>query len=70
MTTDHIPKREHTHRELASGISSTYITFLSALPFVANFTAGAIAGIAEILTFYPLGELFLSLLLHDNNMTL
>jgi len=24
------------------------------LPFIANFTAGAIAGIAEILTFYPL----------------
>lgn len=29
----------------------------AALPFVANFTAGAIAGISEILTFYPLGEL-------------
>ena len=28
-----------------------------ALPFVANFAAGAIAGISEILTFYPLGEL-------------
>ena len=28
----------------------------SALPFVANFAAGAIAGISEILTFYPLGE--------------
>lgn len=27
-----------------------------ALPFVANFAAGAIAGISEILTFYPLGE--------------
>ena len=27
-----------------------------ALPFIANFTAGAIAGISEILTFYPLGE--------------
>lgn len=26
-----------------------------ALPFIANFTAGAIAGISEILTFYPLG---------------
>ena len=26
-----------------------------ALPFVANFAAGAIAGISEILTFYPLG---------------
>lgn len=26
------------------------------LPFIANFTAGAIAGISEILTFYPLGE--------------
>ncbi|KAJ7157980.1 mitochondrial carrier domain-containing protein [Mycena crocata] len=26
------------------------------LPFVANFAAGAIAGISEILTFYPLGE--------------
>ena len=28
-----------------------------ALPFVANFAAGAIAGISEILTFYPLGEI-------------
>lgn len=28
-----------------------------ALPFVATFTAGAIAGISEILTFYPLGAL-------------
>ncbi|TFK32952.1 mitochondrial carrier domain-containing protein [Crucibulum laeve] len=27
------------------------------LPFVANFAAGAIAGVSEILTFYPLGEL-------------
>ena len=27
-----------------------------ALPFVANFAAGAIAGVSEILTFYPLGE--------------
>ncbi|KIP05709.1 hypothetical protein PHLGIDRAFT_107900 [Phlebiopsis gigantea 11061_1 CR5-6] len=26
------------------------------LPFVANFAAGAIAGVSEILTFYPLGE--------------
>lgn len=26
-----------------------------ALPFIANFAAGAIAGISEILTFYPLG---------------
>ncbi|KAL5520393.1 hypothetical protein ACEPAG_9617 [Sanghuangporus baumii] len=26
------------------------------LPFIANFTAGAIAGISEILTFYPLGK--------------
>ncbi|KAJ7255094.1 mitochondrial carrier [Mycena haematopus] len=26
------------------------------LPFVANFAAGAIAGISEILTFYPLGK--------------
>ena len=35
----------------------TVITFLlEALPFIANFTAGAIAGISEILTFYPLGE--------------
>ncbi|KAF8339297.1 mitochondrial carrier [Amanita rubescens] len=25
------------------------------LPFIANFTAGAIAGVSEILTFYPLG---------------
>ncbi|KAF8657825.1 hypothetical protein AX14_007824 [Amanita brunnescens Koide BX004] len=24
------------------------------LPFIANFTAGAIAGVSEILTFYPL----------------
>ncbi|OSX56656.1 hypothetical protein POSPLADRAFT_1050557 [Postia placenta MAD-698-R-SB12] len=28
---------------------------IAPLPFVANFTAGAIAGISEILTFYPLG---------------
>jgi hypothetical protein len=27
-----------------------------ALPFIANFAAGAIAGVSEILTFYPLGE--------------
>ncbi|KAH7912057.1 mitochondrial carrier [Hygrophoropsis aurantiaca] len=26
------------------------------LPFIANFAAGAIAGVSEILTFYPLGE--------------
>ena len=30
-----------------------------ALPFIANFTAGAIAGVSEILTFYPLGGLLL-----------
>jgi hypothetical protein len=30
----------------------------TALPFIANFTAGAIAGVSEILTFYPLGGLF------------
>lgn len=29
-----------------------------ALPFAANFVAGAIAGVSEILTFYPLGEYF------------
>ena len=29
-----------------------------ALPFIANFTAGAIAGVSEILTFYPLGAFF------------
>ncbi|KAG1750442.1 mitochondrial carrier [Suillus paluster] len=27
------------------------------LPFVANFAAGAIAGVSEILTFYPLGDM-------------
>ncbi|KAI3609763.1 putative odc2-mitochondrial 2-oxodicarboxylate carrier [Moniliophthora roreri] len=26
------------------------------LPFIANFAAGAIAGVSEILTFYPLGQ--------------
>ncbi|KAL5498235.1 hypothetical protein ACEPAH_2375 [Sanghuangporus vaninii] len=31
------------------------------LPFIANFTAGAIAGISEILTFYPLGKSLLYL---------
>lgn len=29
---------------------------LLALPFAATFAAGAIAGVSEILTFYPLGE--------------
>ena len=32
-----------------------------ALPFIANFAAGAIAGISEILTFYPLGAYYCSL---------
>jgi hypothetical protein len=31
-------------------------TIHTALPFIATFTAGAIAGVSEILTFYPLGE--------------
>ena len=55
MTTDHKPKREHAHLEVTPVLT---FVLLSALPFVANFTAGAIAGIAEILTFYPLGEPF------------
>lgn len=50
--TDRNPKRRHPPRKLFF----SYI-LLSALPFVANFAAGAIAGISEILTFYPLGEL-------------
>jgi len=32
------------------------IGWFVALPFIANFAAGAIAGVSEILTFYPLGE--------------
>lgn len=55
MTTDHKPKREHGYLEVIPVLT---FVLLSALPFVANFTAGAIAGIAEILTFYPLGEPF------------
>ena len=35
------------------------LIYLLALPFVANFTAGAIAGISEILTFYPLGRVLI-----------
>ena len=38
---------------LTGPCSNRYVT---ALPFAANFAAGAIAGISEILTFYPLGE--------------
>lgn len=39
--------------------SPSYAIFsrLVALPFAVTFAAGAIAGISEILTFYPLGEL-------------
>ena len=51
-------------------VCSIYLCLLSrspntypfvALPFSANFAAGAIAGISEILTFYPLGMSLASL---------
>ena len=35
-----------------------------ALPFIATFAAGAIAGVSEILTFYPLGEIIHFLVFH------
>jgi hypothetical protein len=44
-------------------ISSLFLRFnphpfhTLALPFYVTFTAGAIAGVSEILTFYPLGAL-------------
>ncbi|KAI0075165.1 mitochondrial carrier [Panus rudis PR-1116 ss-1] len=37
-------------------MSTTPLKERKPLPFIANFTAGAIAGISEILTFYPLGK--------------
>ena len=55
-------KREFTSRGRRGRDSSTTtdsvipLRCCTALPFVANFAAGAIAGISEILTFYPLGE--------------
>jgi hypothetical protein len=33
----------------------THLFSILALPFYVTFTAGAIAGVSEILTFYPLG---------------
>jgi hypothetical protein len=33
----------------------THLFCVLALPFYVTFTAGAIAGVSEILTFYPLG---------------
>ena len=35
-----------------------------ALPFIATFAAGAIAGVSEILTFYPLGGIIHFLVFH------
>jgi hypothetical protein len=35
----------------------THLFSILALPFYATFAAGAIAGVSEILTFYPLGAL-------------
>ena len=55
-------KRESTSRDGLGRESGTTTDSVipsrcyTALPFVANFAAGAIAGISEILTFYPLGE--------------
>lgn len=37
-------------------LSNDSCLLYAALPFIANFTAGAIAGVSEILTFYPLGD--------------
>jgi hypothetical protein len=45
ISTDHLHKYTDVGRPLPT-----------ALPFIANFIAGAIAGISEIVTFYPLGE--------------
>jgi hypothetical protein len=33
---------------------------MTALPFAANFVAGAIAGVTEVVTFYPLGQSLLT----------
>lgn len=58
-----VPIKAERKRELDRMISAqvlakltTPLVISSALPFIANFTAGAIAGVSEILTFYPLGE--------------
>lgn len=50
---EHKPKRgSYTH---ILSFEFLLIKLRIALPFIANFAAGAIAGISEILTFYPLG---------------
>lgn len=41
-------------------LSKVKLKQITALPFAANFAAGAIAGVSEILTFYPLGESLIS----------
>jgi len=50
---EHKPKRESSKYQLNFIILAHQMRI--ALPFIANFAAGAIAGISEILTFYPLG---------------
>ena len=45
-----------TFRGVGMHESLTPLCMRLALPFIANFAAGAIAGISEILTFYPLGK--------------
>jgi hypothetical protein len=50
----------HTKRTFISSPSRrfnplTHLFCILALPFYITFTAGAIAGVSEILTFYPLG---------------
>jgi hypothetical protein len=53
-----LQSRKNASRNLYRSNFSNLISDLNdlALPFIATFAAGAIAGVSEILTFYPLGE--------------
>jgi hypothetical protein len=53
MTTD---QRKRT-LVITEGVNALIFYIIAALPFAATFAAGAIAGISEILTFYPLGKI-------------
>ena len=66
------PKRENCLLVLPwcllTSINEHFAIIKIALPFIANFAAGAIAGVSEILTFYPLGECHASPVLAKHNL--
>lgn len=50
----------HSEAQQPTDALSPCASFPSALPFWAQFSAGAIAGVTELLCLYPLGEFYAS----------